>query len=123
MIANTPRIAIDTQPSTMPAMAMPRPFSRPWDRAILPSATLPKITARMPVTIVQKDASPSTSAVTENPFVRCCAAGPMTPGGDHGALGAGAGGAHAALGMAGIDGSPGVVTRESLGQGFPGPHR
>ena len=31
---------------------------------------LPKITARMPVTIVQNDVSPSTSAVTENPFVR-----------------------------------------------------
>jgi len=58
--------------------------------------------------------SPSTRAVTANPFVRWRSAGPIPPGGDHGALGAGTGGAHAALGIAEVDGSPGVVTPESL---------
>jgi hypothetical protein len=51
--------------------------------------------------------------VTANPFVRCCCAGAICPGGAHGALGAGAGGAHAALGIAGIDGSPDVVTAKA----------
>src|SRR5262245_18729248 len=105
----------------MPAIAMPRPFSRPCDCAILPSATLPKITERIPVTPGQNDVSASTSAATGSPFVRGLDAGPIAPGGDHGARGAGPGGAHAALGIAAIDCSPGVVTPESLGQQFVGP--
>src|SRR5262245_46893204 len=121
-MASAPRTAIDAQPSTMPAIAIPRPFSRPSDRAIRPRATLPKITARTPVTNPQNDVSPRTSEVTAKPFVRCRGAGPTVPGGAHGALAAGAevtgsaaGAAHAALGTAvpeggGVDGSSGVVT-------------
>src|SRR5262245_61777428 len=121
-MASAPRTAIATQPSTMPAMAIPRPFSSPSDRAIRPRATLPKITARMPVTNPQNDVSPRTSEATAKPLVRCRGAGPTVPGGAHGALGLGVavtgaatGTAHAALGTAvaeggGVDGSSGVVT-------------
>ena len=64
-------------PSTMPAMAIPRPVWAPWDRPMSFRATKPKITARTDP-IHHTQTIPRTREATAMPFVLGAVATPAT---------------------------------------------